>query len=106
MSIYNDQQYSEHASRAHRSDDTLEPGDPRNGTHHSWLHPIEPQQTPQRQGAAIYLLGMGVATIIGSAFVIGGMFAEPEGFTALALAATVPLTALLWAVTLSIVRRD
>lgn len=49
-----------------------------------------------------YAMGMIVAIMGASSFVIGGMLAGAKGFAALLLAAAVPAAALTWAVALSI----
>lgn len=66
----------------------------------------ESVRSVRRRGAAVYLLGMVVITMIGSAFVIGGMLAEARGLSAVVLAAAMPAAGLLWAITLSIMSKD
>ena len=66
----------------------------------------ESMRSVRRRGAAVYLLGMVVITMIGSAFVIGGMLAEAQGLSAVVLAAAMPAAGLLWAITLSIMSKD
>lgn len=53
----------------------------------------------------MYLLGMFATTMIGSAFVIGGMLAKATGLSAVALAAAMPVAGLVWAVALSVLHR-
>ncbi len=60
----------------------------------------------RRRGATAYLLGMVVVTMIGSAFVIGGLLAEAKGLSAIVLAAAMPAAGLLWAITLSVMNRE
>lgn len=68
-------------------------------------HPPRRPSGRRPYGALVYVLGMTVATLAGSAFVVGGLLAEARGLNAVALAAAVPLAALLWAITLSLLQR-
>ena len=64
------------------------------------------QDQPRRPTyAVLYLLGMSVATVCGTAFVVGGMLAGARGLTAVALAAIIPIAGLLWALVLSTIDR-
>ena len=64
---------------------------------------VEPP--PPWVSGLVYALGMTVAVISGSAFVIGGMVGGASGWSALVLAAAIPLAGLTWALTLSILHR-
>jgi predicted MFS family arabinose efflux permease len=48
------------------------------------------------------LLGMTTATVCGSAFVIGGMVGDASGWSAVLLAAAVPVAGLSWALVVSL----
>ena len=50
----------------------------------------------------LYLLGMVAATVCGSAFVIGGMLGGASGWSAVVLAAVIPLAGLNWVLILSL----
>ena len=63
-----------------------------------------PARRPRR--TLVYVLAMVAATLTGSAFVIGGLVAGAQGLSAVLLAAAVPLAALLWAITLSLLQRE
>ena len=104
MSIQNDQT-SQLTSRVYHSSRFQESSNRRDDQRPAWLRTGDVQRSVRRRGAAIYLLGMLMVTMIGSASVIGGMMAKATGLTAVALAAAMPVAGLVWAIVLSVLQR-
>lgn len=54
----------------------------------------------------LYLLAILGTAVMASGYVIGGLLAGATGFTSLLLAASVPMAAIAWAITVSSLQQD